>query len=270
MAKKTVGAEAAKLAGLQVDSLTKFRDGQLTLDQWEWFNNLSRETRDQLMTGKVEIVQAKCVLPDIDQQLDSWKGFWDQVAGTKINIHNVKIPDHQPGFDQLIFMPEEVKMTNNSIFDLCNRHFEKPYWKYYDNLDREITYHDRNPNNGSYAILVRDREEADEENKDLPPRHFWDEEPDGAPRLSKICTETYLERMVHGLHYFKRASRHLDRKFITLCPASRYRYGRSPHVDFDPSDGKVYVLCCAPDNHSPGWRARSAVSLPVEPRESAA
>lgn len=44
-----IGAETAKLAGLQIDELQKLRDNQLTLEQIEWWNNLSRETRERYM-----------------------------------------------------------------------------------------------------------------------------------------------------------------------------------------------------------------------------
>jgi hypothetical protein len=43
-----IGADAAKLAGLQVDTLQKVRSGQITLEQWEWFNLLTKEARDAL------------------------------------------------------------------------------------------------------------------------------------------------------------------------------------------------------------------------------
>jgi len=38
--KNIIGAEAAKLAGLQIDHLQKLRDGQRTIDQFEWYLNL--------------------------------------------------------------------------------------------------------------------------------------------------------------------------------------------------------------------------------------
>jgi len=41
-----IGADAAKLAGLQVDTLQKVRSGQITLCHWEWFNRLTKEERD--------------------------------------------------------------------------------------------------------------------------------------------------------------------------------------------------------------------------------
>ncbi|MBI3305539.1 hypothetical protein HYZ82_00170 [Candidatus Nomurabacteria bacterium] len=44
----TIEADTAtKLAGLQIDTLQKYRDRQITLDQWERFNNLSPEDREE-------------------------------------------------------------------------------------------------------------------------------------------------------------------------------------------------------------------------------
>lgn len=40
---------AKKLADLQMDTLAKYRAGQLTLEHWEWWNNLSGHQRDVLM-----------------------------------------------------------------------------------------------------------------------------------------------------------------------------------------------------------------------------
>ncbi len=40
-----IGADAAKLAGLQIDTLQKVRSGQITLEQWEMFNNLNPDER---------------------------------------------------------------------------------------------------------------------------------------------------------------------------------------------------------------------------------
>ncbi len=42
-----IGAETAKLAGLQIDTMTKLRNGQLTLGHWERFLNLSHEAREE-------------------------------------------------------------------------------------------------------------------------------------------------------------------------------------------------------------------------------
>ncbi|MFH1473224.1 MAG: hypothetical protein ABIF06_02330 [bacterium] len=43
-----IGADTAKLAGLQIDQLQKVRQGHITLEHLEWFNKLSRTQRDML------------------------------------------------------------------------------------------------------------------------------------------------------------------------------------------------------------------------------
>lgn len=92
-----IGAEAAKLAGLQIDQLTKLRVGEMTLDQIERFNNLSMEERGARFgeakevrsrrltrtlkrgivlgptTGSETIAQAKNVFPGyIDSDFVNW------------------------------------------------------------------------------------------------------------------------------------------------------------------------------------------------------
>jgi len=44
-----IGAETAKLAGLQIDQNQKLRDGHFTLEQFEWWLNLSEEVRNRFM-----------------------------------------------------------------------------------------------------------------------------------------------------------------------------------------------------------------------------
>ena len=45
MSTQIIGADAAKLAGLQVDLLTKVRKGSITLEELEMFNNLTPKAR---------------------------------------------------------------------------------------------------------------------------------------------------------------------------------------------------------------------------------
>ena len=45
---ETIGADAAKLAGLQIDFLQKFRNGQITTSHLEWFLGLTKEERTLL------------------------------------------------------------------------------------------------------------------------------------------------------------------------------------------------------------------------------
>lgn len=47
---KPIGAETAKLAGLQIDLLQKLRSGNLSLDHLECFLNLKKEARNELLS----------------------------------------------------------------------------------------------------------------------------------------------------------------------------------------------------------------------------
>jgi len=48
---KTIGAEAAKLAGLQIDQNQKLRNGQMTIEQMEWWLKQTNETRERITRG---------------------------------------------------------------------------------------------------------------------------------------------------------------------------------------------------------------------------
>ncbi len=52
-----IGAETARWAGLQMDLHSKFRSGNLSADQLEWWLNQSKDTRDTLMNGEKPIVK---------------------------------------------------------------------------------------------------------------------------------------------------------------------------------------------------------------------
>ena len=49
---KNIGVDAAKLAGLQIDMLQKLRNGQMTIEQMEWFSGLTADDRDWLLGNR--------------------------------------------------------------------------------------------------------------------------------------------------------------------------------------------------------------------------
>ncbi|MDE2116774.1 MAG: hypothetical protein KGI79_02775, partial [Patescibacteria group bacterium] len=51
MSTTIIGAETARWAGLQIDLHSKFRSGNLTPDQLEWWLNQPKDTREALMEG---------------------------------------------------------------------------------------------------------------------------------------------------------------------------------------------------------------------------
>lgn len=58
----TIGVDAAKLAGLQIDILQKVRAGHITLAHIEWFGGLTREERDRLSDNRAKKFTAGSIL----------------------------------------------------------------------------------------------------------------------------------------------------------------------------------------------------------------
>ncbi|MEK7580163.1 MAG: DUF5701 family protein [Patescibacteria group bacterium] len=86
---KVIGADAAKLAGLQIDTLQKARDGQITLKHWEWFNKLTKTERDRLsgVSKCLTSNRASNALSDLfDRQIQTLRdrGCPDQILATFI------------------------------------------------------------------------------------------------------------------------------------------------------------------------------------------
>jgi hypothetical protein len=68
-----IGADAAKLAGLQIDLLQKIRNGQVTPDHLEWFNKLTREERERFCNGAHAISVSSTIAIDRTQPFDPAK-----------------------------------------------------------------------------------------------------------------------------------------------------------------------------------------------------
>src|SRR3989338_3173881 len=169
-----------------------------------------------IVDGK-RLVEAK---PTIEEILADWARFYKEVFCLDLDFSGVIIPERKPGFDRLLVIAQG--MTHQRLFDKCKELF--PSWKYTDkNLD-EIIKSDRASQSGHYAIWVRDRVEADEENKNL-----------SADDLKKRNSAeiTFEERMLYELKFFKETGKHLDIKNWTLCAGSRDSDGNVPHADWD-------------------------------------
>jgi len=175
--------------------------------------------------------------------LSDWQKFYREVFGVELDLSSIHIPERRDGFDRLLVIAQG--MTPNRIYAKCAELFR--CWKYLDNLD-EITS-DRDPKNGAYAIWVRDRQEVDEELKNLSANDL---------KAKNITTETLPERLIHELKFFKEAGKHLDEKNWTLCAGSRGPGGNIPYVRWD--GGGMGVYWCDPDGRFDYFRARAVVS----------
>jgi hypothetical protein len=168
--------------------------------------------------------------------------------GIDCDLSDVRIPDDPGGFGRVIIMAKGI--TPQSAYDFCAKFFT--CWKWTDkSLDEVIdfSFQTRSTKNGSYAIRIRDRVEADEELKNLSANQI------AAQSIPSITLE---ERLIYELQYFKGTGKHLDINNITLSAGSRDSDGFVPRVYW--YDGKLKVYYFHPDVADGRLRSRQVVS----------
>ncbi|MCX6795926.1 MAG: hypothetical protein NTW06_00310 [Candidatus Falkowbacteria bacterium] len=115
--------------------------------------------KGRLIKGLQSIFQEIIGATGYDEFLAEMLRFYKEVFGIEADfITDLLIPERQEGFNWLLVMMEGL--TPNKLFAKCKERF--PSWKYTEDLDtiQSVRKTDR-----TYAIWLRDREEADEENK---------------------------------------------------------------------------------------------------------
>ncbi|MBN1325531.1 hypothetical protein JW977_00920 [Candidatus Falkowbacteria bacterium] len=152
-----------------------------------------------------------------------WQRFYEEVFGIKADFSKIVLPEKQEGFNWLVVVLEG--MTANRTYDKCKERFSS--WRYTENLD---TIKSVRTSEKTYAIWLRDRVEADEENKNL-----------SAEECEKrgINGITLEERLLLELFYHWRTSKHLDINNVTLCTGSRDSDGDVPVVDWRDDEMEV-------------------------------
>lgn len=174
-----------------------------------------------------------------------WETFYKDVFGLVVDFSALRIPKCPGTGWRLIIIamgigPELAYQISKQIFGKA--------WKYHDaSLDVVIVKNERSNKDGAYAIWVCDGQEADEVHKNKSANQI---------EAEKLFTETGLERLVHGLKYFKETGKQLDVKTITLCSGSRYYDGSVPRVYWNSGYDKLYVYWCNPGSAHDRLRAR--------------
>lgn len=227
MKKKMIGEVPGNVLGMMADLAHKLQHGKITPQE------LGRFLKRENLFEK---------LKDLTSQIAEWEVFYQEVFDREVDFSNLELPEKAEGFNWLIVRPEG--MTPNKLFDKCKERF--PSWRYTEDLDviESVRKADK-----TYAIWVRDRIEADKENKN---KSVNDCDKKGIKGI------TLEERLLLELFYNWRTGKHLDIDNTTLCSGSRNPHGRVPSVDW--SDGKLRV-----DDYSPAYayeylHVRAAVS----------
>lgn len=198
----------------------------------------------QLIIQGKRLVEAR---PTAEELLADWASFYKEVYGLQVDFSKLLIPGCRQGFDRLIVVAQG--MAPQRLFDKCAELFPATN---YSGCDLNAIKSVRSARDSAYAVWVRDRVEADEENQSLSAEQLDQRE---------AVTETFEERMLHEQKFFKETSQHLDVQKWTLCAGSRFSGGGVPSVCWD---GRLQVGWCDSRDASPLLRARSVVSLPAE------
>jgi len=199
-----------------------------------------KRSADQVCDALQAIVDEQ----QFEAKVKEWVVFYERFFGLELDVSKLKIPEQQQGFDRLIIVAQG--MTPQRLFEKCKELF--PSWKSTEhNLD-DIVTSVRTAKDGTYAIWVRDRVEADEENKNLSANDL---------SVKGGTEETLEERILHELKYFRETGKHLDVQNWTLCTGSRYSVGDVPCAYW--GGGGFGVSWDHPDGHCGRLRARSAV-----------
>lgn len=154
----------------------------------------------------------------VGEQLLAWERFYFDHFGWRLNFYGLRVP-HQPPvqeFDPSRLLVIAHGLTNNLAYDACVKKF--PCWRHMGDLNVAVPREkdQRHPQSGTYAIWVRDVQEADECWKNHSALQLVRATP-------PIKCETLLERLIHELVYYSETMKHLDLDLqsITLCAGSR-------------------------------------------------
>ena len=240
-----IGADAAKLAGLQMDLLGKIRRGKISLESFEQFirGELVHKTdgkpvvKKKPKPGTLSWDDARaylCELAGLSAELDA---FCSQHKAVVLPGHWQVVMPKGLTYAVIAKLHQKLKVQLDSPSDL-------------ERID--LAKEQRDPNrDGTYVVVFKANQEADEENA----------KQSANDRQAKNCQDiTVLERLWLGLVYSLVTGNHLDEKTWTLCAGSRCSDGAVPGVRWD-SDGRgVYVRWYDPVSSNALLRSRSVVS----------
>ena len=231
MKKNLIDAEAAKLAGLQIDLLQKIRNGKITIDDFEKFLNQKNELPSSVMGITAD-----------------WQKFYQEVFNLKVDFSQTIIPNNtNTKLNFLQFMPQGL--TYSQVHDKEKSMYPK-YWDWNDNWPNEMSLDfEERKTDQNYAIWHSGLAEVEDDYADKTSNWILSH---------KIKTMTRLERGVFGLYMLWKHNIIIDRRFITYCTGSRDSGGRVPGAGWS-GDGFASGWI-RPDGHYDHWRPRPVVS----------
>ncbi|MDD5749449.1 MAG: hypothetical protein PHO91_01520 [Patescibacteria group bacterium] len=227
MSKTQVVGTMSEWSGIIRDMFRQFDDGSLTLAHAKAFT----EHRNPFAISDIQ---------------SEWQEFYRKYFRISVDFSDVSIPADPGGFDRVIFIPKGLKL--NDVLRAIRKQF--PAWSYEEDLDKDVIENIRKSDR-NYAILIRERVEADEELKNISANQL---------KQQGVNAITLLERLVLELKYWSETGQHLDVSNITLCAGSRSRFGSVPNVDWSADCGKLHIYWFSTGRANGRLRARQSVS----------
>jgi hypothetical protein len=170
-----------------------------------------------------------------------WQRFYKEVFGYTTDFSKLQIPDKANGFNWLII---HARLKLSEIFKACKERFPiESCFTEMGKVDSNRSYPE------IYAIWVRDRIEADRENKNRSARYF-----------TTPCI-TFEERLLLEIWYYRMTGgEHLDTTNATLCTGSHYDHsGYVPTVCWR---NKLIIGFCRYEAARNYIRTRSVITIP--------
>jgi len=223
---------------------------QLSLGLKEPGKGLSLEQVQAFIEHRNPFVKVTTRIVDAYEHIRrDWEKFYKDNFSLSVDFSGVRIPNC-PGIGwRLLFIIQGL--GPELVYQVSRQAFGKA-WKYHNqSLDVVVTENERSNKDGSYAIWVRDGQEADAIHKNKPAEQVERE---------RFSTETCLERLIHGLKFYRETGKHLDVETVTLCSGSRYSDGGVPDVGWNGFRGGLGVGWCSPGAAVGVLRPREVVS----------
>ena len=189
-----------------------------------------------------DVLAKALVIPDPRRE---WERFYHDIFGISADFSDLSLPEKQVGFNWLIVMHQGL--TEHILIGACEKRFKVQC----SIKDKDlIAIKSTRTNNKTYAFWVRDRIEADDENKNKSANDC------GREGINGI---TLAERLLLELWYHWKTDKHLDIENYTLCSGSRIPGGYVPRVTWHAIELEVRYDSY-PDCRRGEYRARAVVS----------
>jgi hypothetical protein len=251
-----IGAKAARWAGLQIDLNQKYRSGHITADHLDWFNNLSKDSRDGFLVGEKPAMKSVVIVSENGPNfwLDKCQEFTKKYFGMEIDLRKrFAIPAELP-WNSIIPVFDPGGITNRDAIKILKK-LKLTIWEEVDVMD----YSGSEAKNGPSLHFIQNSVRPDEDtlgNQCMSP--------DQLVATNKNWLNLRGYALAFGLYYFI-TQEYLDPQTFTWFPNNRLASGRVAGGLWLPDNCKVRFRWGNPGSRYGGRGARLAMPVSLLP-----